>query len=55
MSRSKKVMRPNPKYRFYSNTTGELHTNIFSALGATISDLFRFHILHTWSYRKGGF
>lgn len=49
------IDKPHPKYRFRSKTTGELQTNIFGALGATISDLFKFHIVHSWSYRKEGF
>lgn len=43
------------KYHWISNTTGELQANIWGVIKTTISDLFRYHVLNTWKYNKGGF
>ena len=42
-------------YHFCSMTTGEIVTDLKSAIKTTFSDLIRYHVFHIWKYSKAGF
>ena len=42
-------------YHFMSKVTGEIVTDLRSAIKTTFSDLIHYHIFHIWKYSRSGF